>query len=401
MIEEEGVDGVCIGEGEHAMLDLVTHLAEGKPVTGIQNWWVKDNGTIHRNPLRPLIESLDELPVPDHDVFLDAMIGPPLQAIVITSRGCPHKCTYCFNHIYHELYRGKGPLVRRRSVGHVMRELRRIKATNCRFIRFNDDMFILSRDWIEEFSEAYREQIGLPFSCLVRANCVTQETVSLLKRAGCYRIMMGVEAGNDHVRREILKRDMSDETILEAARIVRQAGLRLVTANLAAIPGGSLEADWETVRLNARCRPNFASVSLLQPYPRTKIYQYAEENGLVDAQQLTAIGASFGFGFTSPLKLQPEEKARMENLQKFFFIAVRFPWLVPLVRRLIRLPPNRLFVIIYLLSVNYGMHFVEVPMRVGLALLWRRTRWYRLLAARVRARGRAPAREPAERGAGQ
>ncbi|MEJ2523279.1 MAG: hypothetical protein P8080_10455, partial [Gammaproteobacteria bacterium] len=73
---------------------------------------------------------------------------------------------------------GKGKIVRRRSVEHVMRELHQIKAEGCRFIRCMDDLFILYPEWVKEFATRYREEIGLPFSCLVRANLVTEEIVA-------------------------------------------------------------------------------------------------------------------------------------------------------------------------------------------------------------------------------
>ena len=81
MISEDGVDGICMGEGEHAMLELVTNLADGKPVRDLRNWWIKEDGVVHKNPLRPLIQDLDGLPLPDHSVFRQAMSRAVNQAI--------------------------------------------------------------------------------------------------------------------------------------------------------------------------------------------------------------------------------------------------------------------------------------------------------------------------------
>lgn len=97
IIEEEGVDAICIGEGEYPMLEMVRGRENGDPVNSLENWWVRENGTVHKNEVRPLIEDLDSLPLPDHDLFRRAMPTSLAQAIVITSRGCPYKCTYCFN----------------------------------------------------------------------------------------------------------------------------------------------------------------------------------------------------------------------------------------------------------------------------------------------------------------
>jgi radical SAM superfamily enzyme YgiQ (UPF0313 family) len=381
-IDEEGVDALCVGEGEYAMLEFVRALDGGRSVTSIPNWWVKRDGRVHRNEIRPLIDDLDELPIPDHAAFRKARARRATEAVVITSRGCPHGCTYCHNHLYRKMYAGKGRLLRRRSVNHVIQELRVIKDEGYRFVRFMDDLFILSPDWVEEFAERYRREVALPFSCLVRPNLVTERTMESLRRAGCHRVMMGVEAGDDRLRTEVLKRRMTSEQILEAARTVRESGLRLVTANILGIPGGSFEADWETLDLNLRARPHYASVSLMQAYPGTEIHEYAKGLGIVEADQMERVSRARAFGFTSELRFSdPREKRRVENLHKLFPWVVWLPFLAPLARRLVEVRPNRFFDFLYLVSLNLGSSLIMVPPRIGAAILWRK------VLDRLRARG--------------
>lgn len=389
MIEQDGVDGVCRGEGEYAMLEMLDAMDRGEPGSGLQNWWVKDNGQIHRNEVRPLIEDLDELPIPDHGLFEASMGGNPLQAIVMTSRGCPYRCTYCYNHVYRKIYKGKGQTVRRRGVDAVLAELRHIRESGYRFVRFMDDLFILSAPWIREFTPRYREAIGLPFSCLVRADCVTAEIASLLKQAGCYRVSMGVECGNDRVRNEILKRNMKREEILRAAGVLRSAGIKIVTQNILGIPGGSFETDWETLKLNVECRPNHASVSLLQPFPRTEIYEYAVGMGLYDGHHREGVEQSFGFGSKAAVKLGDRRATRaVQNLHDLFPLAARWPVLLPLVRLLVKLPAGAFYRLLYRCMCNYGMHFEALPPRIGTKILWRNSR-FALALRRLRESGAA------------
>ncbi len=384
MIEEDGVDVVCIGEGEFALAELATAFERDEDPTSIENLWVKQNGTIHRNPIRPLIEDLDILPIPDHLLFLRASRKPPIHAIVMTGRGCPYSCTYCYNSAYKKLYAGKGRVVRRRSVDHVMRELRLLKDEGCRFIRFMDDVFTVSADWIHEFSQKYHREVGLPFSCLVRANMITSDMARWLKEAGCHRIMMGIEAGNDRLRNEVFKRKMTREQILEAARMIRGEGLRLVTANILGIPGGSLEADWETVDLNIEARPSYASASLLQVFPGTEIHEMADHMGLLQEDNLDRISTG-GFGFSSALRYPDEkEHRRVENLHKFFPLVVWFPWLKPLVKLLIKLPQNRLYEAIYMVCMNIGSHLVAIPPKVGGPMLFKKLKRTFIPRRRVR-----------------
>lgn len=388
MVDEQGVDAVCVGEGELPMLELVAALAERRSPREIANLWVKEGTTVHRNPVRPLIDDLDRLPLPARDLFASHAADPHLSAIVMTGRGCPYRCTYCYNHVYHRLYEGKGRVVRRRSVDHVMRELSGLKAEGCGFVRFMDDVFILDRDWVLEFASRYRAEVGLPFTCLVRANVVTEEMVRALKAAGCHRMMMGIEAGNERLRRTVLKRQMSDEQILTAGRVIREAGIRLVTANILAIPGGTLDDDWQTVDLNLRIRPGYASASVMQAFPGTEIHDIAAELGLLQEDNLLQLEHGEGFGFSTAFRHPSEsDRRQVENLHKFFPLLVWLPWLRPLVRLLIRLPPNRAFEIVYMASVNIGSNLVAIPARVGLRILLRKV----LRALNPWRRGGAPA----------
>jgi len=374
MIEADGVDAVCIGEGEYPMLELVEARHAGEPVGSIDNLWVKKDGRVLRNPLRPLVADLDELPIPDHAVFHAAGIGSINQAVVMTGRGCPHGCTYCFNHAYRKLYEGKGRTIRRRSVEHVMRELREVKASGIRYIRFADDVFLLSGEWVHEFAQRYREEIGLPFTCLVRAELVTKEAVQDLALAGCHRIMMGVEAGNDRLRNEVLKRRMSRQTLTDAARIIRAAGITLVTANILAIPSGSLADDWETVDLNAEMRPSYASSSLMQTYVGTEIHSFADSLDLLEKEPSHGI---VGGGLGNPAALQRthgREARQVENLHKLFSLVVWFPWLRPVVRHLVNLPRNLVFDTVHIVCVNIGTQVVGYPPRVAARLVWKKIR---------------------------
>jgi len=374
LIEAEGVDSLCRGEGEYPMVECVEALRDGHPITGIPNLWIKEKGTIFRNPLRPLIEDLDTLPLPDHEIFRRAIPNNVWQAVVMTSRGCPYQCTYCFNHAYRELYRGKGRMVRRRSVGHVIQELKSVKAhKNYEFVRFVDDLFTLNPEWVEEFSEKYRTEIGLPFSCFVRANHITPQIARQLKTAGCWRVQMGLEAGDEFVRNEVFKRNMSEGDIVRAARIIQGAGLKLVTGNILGSPGVTLEQDLKTLALNMKIKPHFAGVSLLQPYPGTEIFNYARQLGMLDPAGGTLRETTVSRTSTLTFKNR-REKDRIENLQKLFFLPIEIPWSFPLVKAMIKLPANRFFHYVFSRWVNYGQYFRVVPPRIGGKYFWKRAK---------------------------
>ena len=168
IIEEEGVDGICIGEGEHATVDLVNALENGDPIETVSNWWIKSNGHIHRNPLRPLVTDLDQLLFPDRELLYRAHPLSRERKLkpFITGRGCPYNCSFCFNEAYSDLYKGKGRRTRRRSVDNVILELKEVRERYpLDFVLFLDDTFIINKKWLQELAVRYKEEIGLPFRC--------------------------------------------------------------------------------------------------------------------------------------------------------------------------------------------------------------------------------------------
>ncbi len=378
MIHQQGVDGVCIGEGEYAMLDLVQNLAAGKALTGIPNWWLKQDERIYKNPVRPLIADLDELPLPNHEIFRTAVPRGIWRAVIMTSRGCPHSCTYCYNNAYKNIYAGQGKILRRRSVENVMRELETIRQHACyRYIQISDDLFTISPEWIREFSDQYRKRINLPFSCFARVNHITQEMVDDLRRAGCGRIILGVETGDERIRRDVFKRKMTDHEIILTARMIKKAGIKLMTTNILGIPGASMESDFKTWALNVKLKPDYAGVNLLQPYPGTEIHEYA--------RKLDLIASEIGEGeiketmLSSVIKFPNEtEKRKAENFEKFFPVVVAFPMMLPLVKRLILLPQNRVFNLVLSLWTNYCYCCRIVPFRIGIVALWKKIPFRRL-----------------------
>ncbi len=374
MIEEEGVDGICIGEGEEAVVDLANALSNGRFNPDIPNWHFKLDGKIVRNPVRPAVRDLDMLPLPDRDLVYERDVMSRKNKIkhFLTSRGCPYNCTYCFNHALFELYGSKAKRFRQRSVDNVIEEINGVRARYpLEFVVFVDDTFVVVRHWLEEFAEKFPQEVGLPFFCNTRANLVTREQVELLKRAGCFSVSMGLEAGSDRVRNELLNRGMSREDILGAARLFHEAGLHFTTTNIIGLPTTTIEDDFETLDLNIACRPDYAHVFIFQPYPRTQLGEFAHDADLM-------VGTFDDIGElawdTSVLKFSPEHLRQLQNLQRFFALVVNWPQLKPLLGRAINWRPNGLFWLINKLWKGYvikkRVHPVQLSLREYIDVIW-------------------------------
>lgn len=279
------VDMICVGEGEGAVVDLANMLDKGIVASGIQNLWIKSaDQTIEKNPLRPLVE-LDSLPIPDRDIydFVHLHNESRGEANLVVSRGCPYHCTYCCNDALREVNKGLGRPVRFRSVPLVVNEVRSVLhdyPTIDRIV-FCDDILPLWPAWFSEFSKTYKSEIGIPFTCNLRPNLVNENIVTELKEAGCVEIRFGLESGNDEIRQNVMKRDLTREQMLYAFRLCREAGIKTFAFNIVGLPGESVNQMLDTVKLNADVMADVTRVTIFYPYPKTKLYDMCAEMNIL------------------------------------------------------------------------------------------------------------------------
>jgi radical SAM superfamily enzyme YgiQ (UPF0313 family) len=342
ILEEEGADIICRGEGEAAMVELADALASRADFSVVKNLWVKSNRRIVKNDVRPLIQDLDTIPFADRELYSRY---PSLQnnevQIFISSRGCPYNCTFCFNHQMMELYRGKGRYVRHRSPERVIEEIEQVQTRKAvGRVYFADDTFALSKEWLKGFLPLYGKRIATPFHCLVRINQVDDDLVQLMAENGCRTVFFGIESGNNRIRNEVLKKEITDEEIRRGAAILKSHGIRFRTYNIVGFPGETIEEALETVRLNIEIGTDYPWCSIFMPYPGTRLADYARQQGFLrEDNRVDTMESSFHI--TS--LLDNPDKEKLINLHKFFQTAVTLPVLLPLIRQLIRLPANPLF----------------------------------------------------------
>lgn len=319
-LKDSSFDAICRGEAEGAMQQFLERYSLFAP-----NFWFKlKSGKIKKNPVQHLISPLDEIPFPDRDIFAQfpEIKNGPIKHF-IASRGCPFNCSYCFNESFAKLYQKKGKRVRFRSVDNLIQEIGEVTSNSyTKFVYFQDDTFTLDKNWLGEFSEKYPPQISFPFHCHVRANTIDEEKVRLLKESGCYSVHIAAESGNDELRNKILNRSMSKEQIISASKLLEKHGIKFMLQNIIGIPEGNLETDLETLELNIKCKPDYAWVSIFQPYPGTKLGEFCKIKGYYKGD-FRDLGNNF-FD-SSKLNFSNEYKNQLSNLQKLFAIAVEYP----------------------------------------------------------------------------
>ncbi|MCF8295950.1 MAG: B12-binding domain-containing radical SAM protein [Saprospiraceae bacterium] len=363
-ILEENVDIICRGEGEYPMLDLCNRLKNGEDVTSIENLWVKQNGKIYKNNLRPLIKNLDELPWPDRETSynLDSSFKEYGARSFISTRGCPFECSYCFNASYMELYGSEWKKCRIRSPQDLVNEIYAVKNdTNLKFVQFRCSIFPWDDEWLKEFSKLYKVKIKLPFYCHVRADLLNSENVKLMADAGCFSVNMGFECGDEDYRKKVFNRHITNEQIINASKLLHENGIRILSDNMVCLPGGNLDLDIKTFKLNVKCKVEYPLAMILQPYPGTGIEKYCVENGYFDGDYDKIF---YNYYYKSPLDFESKlEKRKMENFQKLFAFATEIPWALDFVKFLVRFPSNIFFLSIFRLWYSWCYQYRIMPFK--------------------------------------
>lgn len=361
VIEESGIDIICRGEGEIAIVELLNRLQSQQEITNINNLWIKQNNRIFKNDVGDLVEDLDEIHMADRSIYDHYPILKKVQgnmmSSVITGRGCPFSCTFCFNDPLKKIYKDKGCYCRRRSVGNVIDEILQMKKKYpLEKVIFTDDLFVQNKEWIYEFCKHYKEQVDLPFYCIIRADGVDESCIKALKRAGCVLITLGVESGCDHMRNSIMKKKISTQQIVETCRLVKKNGILLQTLNILGLPGETLEDAFKTIQLNIDVDSDFPSSSVLQPYLKTRMFDYCVSEGYLNKSDAQNI-ANKSFYMSSPLRMQNIKV--LENVQKFFWLACKFPRLHGVIKVLVKAKPNFAFSTLFKICYAFALRSIK------------------------------------------
>jgi len=337
MVEVDGVDAVCRGEGEEALVELCDKLAAGEDYYEVRNFYFKhrETGEIIRNPQRPLVQDLDHLGFPDRDVIYEAgdIYANSDRKVFVTQRGCPMNCSFCFHHAWKKkVYGAKNKeYTRKRSVSHVIAEVQEVRQKYpLKFVHFLDDIFNLRNDWLEEFAERWPKEVGLPFDVILMANMTTEHHIALLEKAGCVYARIAFEAASDYVRNAVFRKNTTRKQLTDASGWIRDHGIRLGSLNMIGGPGGTLEDELDTIRLNIECRVDHPLASIMQPYPEFDIAEMATDMGYA-----VAAYDDFPEKFNRTSSILSQDSWKMENLHKLFPIVIRFPWLLPFVPKLV------------------------------------------------------------------
>lgn len=269
-------DFAVLGEGEETIIELLSHLKRKKggeeKLAGIA---FRKNGRVTITPSRPYIRNLDTIPFPARQ-FL-----PPLSfyhpnpgtyknlpaGSMITSRGCPFKCTFCDRAVFGNKFRFRSP-------ENVVAEIEvLLKDFGAKEIRIWDDTFNADTQRVKEICRLIlKRKLKFTWTCLGRVNFADSNMFKLMKRAGCWQISYGIESGNQEILNKI-KKGLTLEMVREAVKKTHQAGIEVKGFFMLGLPGDTKKTMQETINFAKELNLDIATFSITTPFPGTELYQ--------------------------------------------------------------------------------------------------------------------------------
>ena len=334
VLKNPDIDMIYIGEGEEGCIEDIDKIEKGEDYSNVPNLWMKKDGEIVKNPLRPLITDLDSIPFPDRDLFYPHTFAGILT--VLSGRGCPYRCTFCFNNQMERIYGISEKHLRRRSIKNVMDELiyfnerYRIKK-----VFFADDIFTLNHDWVTVFCDEYARKINAPFLCQVHPSTVNPKVLKTMKDASCECVIYGLDSGNDFVRNKIMKKNVNREKILETVKMVRESGIKLFVNVIYGMVWENREQMSDTLDFLKKIKCDGMNASIFFPYPETEACEYGLKNGYIDNETMERVNEGLGTTHGSSL-INIDDKPFAETMRNLTPAYNKIPFLRPFFDYLIR-----------------------------------------------------------------
>ena len=294
LLEASAADFIVLGEGEKTIVDLVSVIGSDGDYSGISGIAFRDNGRINLTELVEPIADLDTIPFParhlldmkryikDHFESFGIKIrgfGRIRSTNLISSRGCPYNCTFCFKDMWGHKWRGRSP-------ENIIREMELLyDAYQVNGFFFNDDTFVLDRERVLEFCrQLVEKKLKIVWYCNGRVNLMTREMLAAMYEAGCRGIAYGIESGNQQVLDSMKKNETLDQ-VREVVAWTKQAGIHVTGYFMIGMLGETRATIRETMAFARELALDFHGFSLTTPIPGTELFDSAIEAGLISGDK--------------------------------------------------------------------------------------------------------------------
>lgn len=321
LIDIDEIDLLCIGEGEGAIVDVCNAIAAGKSLRSISNLWVKENGKLIKNHLRPLI-NMDDVPEQNWEHFDKRHLYRAYQGKIYRNgsfefaRGCMKVCLFCVAPELRNVQKNLGSYHRFKSPERVIKEIiEKVKKYNLNLIHFGDTNFLsgMKYEILDTFAKLYKKHVDLPFLIQSGAETINEEKMKLLKYAGCDNISIGVESGSERVRNQIIHKYVSKDRIVETFRLGRKYKIRMTANYMFGLPDETEEDILETINFNRLVNPPAIAAFYFTPFIGTELYNTSLKKGYIKG-----FDPKTNLHKESPLEMPHLSKKRIEELLEYF-----------------------------------------------------------------------------------
>jgi len=329
-ISHPDINAICIGEGEEALVELLSKMEKGQHYYDTPNFYFKDkSGAIIKNPRLPLRDNLDDLPFLDYSIFDSnyhfwrVFRGRYYRmGDIAHSRGCYSRCSYCFYDKYYEIFDEKKNILRAYSPKRIVEEIEYLsKNYNLDFIRVHSsDFFAQSEDYLSEFSRLYKMKVGLPNAVNGLIPMITRSKARMLRQMGCVNVSIGIETGNEEYRRKILNKHFTNENVVKKVGYLLAEGIRVTTSNMIFLPEETREMIFENIKLHKKAKIELMDYNSFYPFPGLTITKYCKEKDLLTEEPSTDIV----FGCESVLKGNYSKEEQI-GLLRTIYLYKEFP----------------------------------------------------------------------------
>ncbi len=275
------IDIIIRGEGEETIIELLRALEYKQPLDNVSGISYRRDGKVISTAARSTTIDLDSLPFLAYHLLPRRRYKPhpphgrafPFAAI-ITSRGCPYRCSYCSKPIFGDKFRGQSP---ERVVDEVAYYQEKF---GIKELAFYDDVFTLNKKRAYAIAdEILKRGLKICWTCETRVNLVDKELLRHMKQAGCYAIAYGIESASPEIL-DILNKDITLEQVEEAVGITREVGLQTIGYFMIGSPGEGPETISQTIQFAKRLKLDFAQFAVTTPFPGTELYNlYLKNSG--------------------------------------------------------------------------------------------------------------------------
>jgi len=343
-MESNDIDFCVLSEGEIVIRNLLNALSSGKPLEDVKGIVFRDNnGAIVNTGRESLIRDLDRFPPPALDLYDMENYFPPVHVRgkkvghIMTSRGCPFQCTFC------ETKLTFGKTFRYHSNERVLWEIENLVSKGFDSIQFYDDIFTVNKKRVLKLCRSIaKKRLKFQWMCWTRTNCVDDEVLQAMKKAGCYAINYGAESGNDELLK-LIKKSLTVKENLRGIQLAKKHGILTNSSFMLGLPTETRQQSFKTIRFALNSGLDYAVFPILEPYPGTalwndvKKYGYFDDSGKYKNNLMSNVSSVW----------IPNGRSR-EELERIAYMAMKKFYLRPKqinqsIKNFIYLPPKRAF----------------------------------------------------------